>query len=62
MPALRSAKEGESCETYDRAGGEVPEREGAGVGKGPLGTQEQDGEQNQRRSDRTADGQDYEPG
>src|SRR5918993_933849 len=59
---LRPAEEGEPCDTHRRAGGEVPEREGTGVGEGPPGAQKQDREEEQRGRDRTPNSQDCEPG
>src|SRR5215204_197478 len=58
---LRPAEENEPRDAYDRAGSEVPEREGTGIGEGPLGTQEQDGEEEQGGRDRATDVQDDEP-
>src|SRR5829696_1750724 len=56
------AKEKEPQDAYHRTDREVPERQRTGVGKGPPGTQEQDGEEEQGWRDRTTDGQHEEPG
>ena len=56
--AVYATEEMEPRDAYHRAGSEIPQCEGTGVGEGPLGTQEQDGEEEQRRRDRATDDQD----
>src|SRR5215212_3931457 len=58
----RIPEDGEPHNAYHQADCEVAEREGRGVGKGPVRTQEQDGEEEQGRRDRATDGQDDELG